>query len=188
MIRTPPFEPRSPCEKELRFPHMANPMEARFSLIVAMTKDRVIGSQGTLPWHITEDLRRFKKLTMGHALVMGRKTYESIGRPLPGRRSIVISRQAGYAPTGVETATSLAQALKMTNDDAQPFIIGGAQIYKLALPYTNCLYVTRVYADVTGDTFFPEVNWDEWELVEDSRSQTSQTSPYEFSFQKYVRG
>jgi len=152
-----------------------------------MTDDRVMGRDGQLPWHITEDLRRFKQLTMGHRIVMGRKTYESIGRPLPGRRSIVITRQADFSASGVETAQHLEEALRMAEDDDEIFVIGGAQIYQLALPIAKRLYVTRVHAEVAGDTLFPQVDWDDWDLVEESGSQTSRTAPFTFSFQMFER-
>jgi len=155
------------------------------SLIVAMTSNRVVGRAGGLPWHITEDLRRFKQLTMSHSIVMGRKTYESIGRALPGRNSIVITRQADFAPNGVNTAHNLEDALRLAADDDEIFVIGGAQIYELALPCAERLYLTLVHADIEGDAFFPEIQWDEWELVEDSEVQSSRTAPFSFSFQVF---
>ena len=157
------------------------------SLIVAMTSNRIVGRSGKLPWHITEDLRRFNQLTTGHTIVMGRKTYESIGRALPGRNSIVITRQADFAPTGVQTVHDLEDALRLAADDDEIFVIGGAQIYELALPYAERLYVTLVNADIEGDTVFPEINWDEWELVEDSGVQSSRTAPFSYSCQVFQK-
>ena len=157
------------------------------SLIVAMTSNRIVGRAGKLPWHITEDLRRFKQLTTGHTIVMGRKTYESIGRALPGRNSIVITRQADFSPTGVQTVHDLEDALRLAADDDEIFVIGGAQIYELALPYAERLYVTLVNANIEGDTVFPEINWDEWELVEDSGVQSSRTAPFSYSCQVFQK-
>jgi dihydrofolate reductase len=169
----------------------------RLSLIVAMDKNRVIGRGGTLPWRLSADLKRFKSLTMGHHLIMGRKTFESIGVPLPGRVSIVLKRLASpydyeffdeqgltrrlyKQPATSETHFSpedplplafvpnLEEALTLTDDDPEIFVIGGAQIYELTLPRANRLYVTHVEAEVDGDTFFPSFDWSEWRLVEET--------------------
>ncbi len=132
------------------------------ALIAAHARGRVLGkSDGRfgLPWHIPEDLKRFKKLTMGHALIMGRVTFELIGRPLPGRRNIVLSRAANYEAKGVEHANSLQTALAMVEDDPLPFVVGGAQIYAAALPYATQLELTAIDRDVEGDALFPRVQW-----------------------------
>lgn len=124
------------------------------ALIVAMARNRGIGLKGRLPWHVPEDLKRFKALTMGHAILMGRATYESIGRPLPGRRNVVLSR-GGAAHAGCETVSSLDDALALVRDDAMPFIIGGAQLYAAALPRVTHVFLTQLQRDVEADTFFP---------------------------------
>jgi dihydrofolate reductase len=135
-------------------------------LIVAMTPDRVIGVGGGLPWRIPEDLRHFKATTMGHAIVMGRKTFDEVGRPLPGRRNIVITRQAITIPD-VEVARSLDDAVALARTtDPEPYVVGGAEIYRLALPVATRLVVTWVDRKVEGDTHFPEVDWSEWREVE----------------------
>lgn len=134
------------------------------ALIVGLAKNRGIGLRGALPWHVPEDLKRFKALTMGHAIIMGRKTHESIGRVLPGRRNIVITRGASTFP-GCEMAGSLDAALRLVEQDELPFIIGGAQLYVEALPKVTHLFLTRLDRDVEADAFFPELVSSEWKEV-----------------------
>ncbi len=140
----------------------------QISIIAAMAENGVIGRDGQLPWHLKADLQRFKRLTMGHTIIMGRKTWESIGRPLPGRRMVVVTRQNGYQAEGVQVAASLDDALALARlaGDEEAFIIGGAEIYRLALPLADRLYLTRVLAPVEGDTTFPEFDASHWRLVE----------------------
>jgi dihydrofolate reductase len=137
----------------------------RLSLIVAMARDRVIGRDGKLPWHLSADLKRFKALTMGHHIVMGRKTWESIGRPLPGRTSVVVTRNASYAAAGAHVAASFDSALALAHDDSEVFVIGGGQIYRQALPLADRIYLTEVDAEYPGDTFFPALNPREWNVA-----------------------
>lgn len=139
---------------------------SHLSLIVAMTPARVIGRDNGLPWHLPEDLKRFKALTLGKPIVMGRRTYESIGRPLPGRRNIVLSRRADFAPPGVEVVRSLDAALAAAGDAAEIMIIGGAELYASALPLATRLYVTEVHGDVDGDVRFPPIDPRDWREVE----------------------
>ncbi len=157
------------------------------SIIVAMSENNVIGLGGELPWHISEDLQRFKKLTMGHYLVMGRKTWESIGRPLPGRTSIVITRDAGYIAKGALVAEDLDDALELSQEDKEVFVVGGAQIYELALPRASRLYMTRVHIVAEGDTYFPELNWGDWSLVQDNGVVVTSDQGLEYSFLVYER-
>lgn len=138
----------------------------RLSLIVAMSRNRVIGRAGTLPWRLNADLRRFKRLTTGHPLIMGRKTFESIGRVLPERTSIIITRQLEFQPAGVLVAHSLDEAIQLAGDSDEAFIIGGAQIYREALSRVDRMYITAVDADLPGDTFFPTYDDSQWQLVE----------------------
>ena len=160
----------------------------RLSLIVAMAEDRVIGRAGDLPWRLSADLRRFKRLTMNHHVVMGRKTYESIGRPLPGRRMIVITRRPDYAAPEVEVAAGLDAALSACAGDDEAFIIGGAEIYRQALPLVDRIYLTLVHAAVDGDVQFPAVDWSAWRLAEDARHAADDKNHYDYSFQVYNRG
>jgi len=126
------------------------------ALIVAAARNGVIGKDGALPWHVSEDLKHFKKTTKGHAVIMGRKTFESIGRPLPNRRNIVVSRREGASFEGCEVANSLTQAIDLarTSDDC-PFIIGGASVYEEALPLATEIHLTTIDRDIEGDTHFP---------------------------------
>jgi dihydrofolate reductase len=160
------------------------------SILVAMTDRGVIGRDGGLPWHLSADLKRFKQLTMGHAILMGRKTWESIGRALPGRRSLVITRQADYQAPGAEIAGSLDEALQKCGevpDQSDIFIVGGAEIYRAALPRTDRLYVTRVEADVPGDTFFPELDWSQWRLLDETCHDPDEKNAHAYRFCIYER-
>lgn len=131
--------------------------------VVAVSENGVIGREGGLPWHLPEDLRHFRRLTVGHAIVMGRRTWESIGRPLPERRSIVVSRTPGFAPAGAEVAPDLDTALRLAREtDPEPRVIGGGQLYAAALPLATRVYLTRVHRVVDGDTFFPALDPAEW--------------------------
>lgn len=129
----------------------------KISIVVAMTKDRAIGWRAGLPWgRVASDLKRFRDLTMNHTLIMGRKTFESIGRVLPGRRSIVITRNPNYGASGVTVASSLEDALDKAGGAAEVFVIGGGEIFSLALPIADKLYVTKFFGEFPGDVFFPE--------------------------------
>lgn len=144
------------------------PKEARpvtVTLVVAVGRNDVIGVDGSLPWRLPEDLAHFKRVTLGHPMVMGRATYESIGRPLPGRTTIVVTRRPDWTADGVETAGSLDAALARAHElDDEVFLVGGAQVYReaLARDLVDVLSVTRVDAAPDGDTFFPAVDWDRW--------------------------
>jgi dihydrofolate reductase len=131
------------------------------SLIVAVARNGVIGKDGRLPWHIPEDLKRFRALTMGHHIIMGRRTWESIGRPLPGRTSVVITRDRGYLAPGAKVTHSLAEALSACAGDQEVFVIGGAQIYREALPCADRIYLTEVSEAYPGDVRFPALG-PEW--------------------------
>jgi dihydrofolate reductase len=134
----------------------------RITLIVARARNGVIGRDGALPWRLPEDLAFFKRTTMGHPIVMGRRTWQSIGRPLPGRRSIVVSRQAGFVATGAEVVPSLDEALRLCEGSAELFVIGGAQLYADALPRAERLIVTEIDADFDGDTHWPAPDPARW--------------------------
>lgn len=139
------------------------------SLIVALTPAGVIGRGGALPWRLSADLVRFKQITMGHHLIMGRKTYDSIGKPLPGRTTIVITRQPESLrrtmPPEVLLADSIAAAFQLAASDSETFLIGGGEIFQAALPLVDRLYVTWVDAEVAGDTYFPALDLIAWKLV-----------------------
>jgi dihydrofolate reductase len=136
------------------------------SIVVATSANNVIGVDGVLPWHLPEDLRKFKSITMGKPMIMGRATYESIGRALPGRRSIVLSRQSGFEAEGCDIATSAEQALEIAGDVDEVMIIGGGKVYEQFLPRADRIYLTRVDAHIEGDTWFPEIDRDEWQVID----------------------
>ena len=166
----------------------------RKALIVAMARNRVIGRNNKLPWYLPGDLRYFKQATMGKPIIMGRKTWDSIGRPLPGRMNVVISRTPEWqAPAGTVAAASLSEALVKAEAQAEleggdeVMIIGGGQIYAEALPMVDRIYITQVHAEVDGDAFFPEVNWDEWEEIGREDFSASDNNPYDYSFVVYQR-
>ena len=156
-------------------------------MIVAVATNNVIGLHGELPWKISDDLKRFKQLTMGKPIVMGRVTWESIGRPLPGRQNIVVTRQAGFSAQGCEVATSPAAALNLALGAEEIMIIGGRKIYDLFLPLADRLHVTRVQADVRGDTFFPDIDEGEWRLVFNEAHAATATNEFAFEFITYER-
>lgn len=152
----------------------------RLCIVVAASTNHVIGAAGGLPWRLPEDLQRFKQTTMGKPILMGRATWDSIGRALPGRRNIVISRQTGFTASGCEVATSIAAALQLVADADDVMVIGGGQIYAELLPKTSRIYLTRVHATVAGDTWFPELDADAWEEVD--RESYPATDQREYAF------
>ncbi|WOT04547.1 type 3 dihydrofolate reductase [Shewanella youngdeokensis] len=157
----------------------------KIAMIAAMANNRVIGKDNQMPWHLPEDLRHFKALTLGKPIVMGRKTYESIGRPLPGRHNIVISRQANLVIDGVTTVTSFDDAKLAAGDCDELIIMGGGQLYKSLLAIADILYLTEIALDVDGDTFFPD--WDDGTWLEVSRDVAKNDKNLEYSFIKLVR-
>ncbi len=159
------------------------------SCIVAMSENQVIGRSGDLPWHLPADLKRFKRLTMGHHIIMGRKTWDSIGRPLPGRTSVVVSRDGAFAAPGASVVTSIDGAIEFAAaaGDDEPFVIGGAAIYDLALPRIGRLHLTWVHAIVEGDVFFPELDLAAWELVTAERHEADARHAYAYSWCVYER-
>lgn len=136
------------------------------SLIVAKASNHVIGINNTLPWHLPDDLKRFRALTMGHHIIMGRKTYESLGRLLPGRTTVIVTRNKTYKAEGALIAHDLQAALVLASGDAEPFIIGGAELYKEGIQLANKLYITEVHADYVGDAFFETIDLAQWQLAE----------------------
>ena len=156
------------------------------SIIVAVAANGVIGDNNSLLWHISEDLRNFKRITSGHPVIMGRKTFESLGRPLPNRTNVVVSRTA-TAIDGCRVAASLDEAIAMFSADEEAFIIGGAQIYAQALDAADKIYITRVGRDYEGDTSFPEWDATRWRLTSRGEFPRGEKYPYPFAFEEYVR-
>jgi dihydrofolate reductase len=143
----------------------------KVSIIVAMARGRVIGVRNTLPWHLPEDLKHFKALTLGHHIIMGRKTYESIGRPLPGRTTVIVSRDRDYRVPGCLSAPSIEAALESCGNDPEIFFVGGANLYAQALPLATRLYLTEIDLEVEGDAWFPEFERACWtETARDCRA------------------
>lgn len=156
-------------------------------MIVAASANNVIGVDGGLPWCLSEDLRRFKEITLGKPMIMGRLTFESIGKALPGRRSIVITRQANYEAEGCDVVTTMDAALELASDADEVMIIGGGKVYEQLLPMTDRIYLTRVHADFDGDTFFPEIREDEWQIVSSEPLPSNDERPFSISFQTLER-
>lgn len=157
------------------------------AIIAALARNRVIGADNKMLWHLSADLRRFKRLTMGHAVVMGRKTFESIGRSLPGRRNIVLTRDVGWVHPGVEVALSFEALLGMMRSGGTWFVAGGAEIYQQFLPHADRMYLTYIDNDVAGDAYFPV--FDERKFLIDHSEQHSADDffAYAYSFIDYVR-
>lgn len=161
----------------------------RISCVVATARNRVIGRAGTIPWRLPEDLKHFKRVTLGHPVIMGRKTFESIlsalGKPLTGRENIVVTRAADYSPAGVRVAHSLEEALAAAGNAAEICVIGGAEIYALALPLAQRLYCTEIHADFEGDTFFPALETSQWTVS--SREPCTSADGLRYDFVVYDR-
>lgn len=182
---------------------MKETSEPRLSLLVAVARNGVIGNRGELPWRLSADLKRFKQLTLGHPVLMGRKTHESIvaalGKPLPGRVSLVLSRQAeesgsaplpnvaANAPGEVVYVRNVAAARALTQNKPELFVVGGGEIYSLTLPAADRMYWTWVEAEPAGDTSFPVVNWQEWQLQQETRYPADARNQYDTTFAIYDR-
>lgn len=158
-------------------------------ILVAFDENRVIGKNNALIWHLPADLKRFKALTTGHVIIMGRKTFESIGRPLPNRTTIVISRQQDLKIEGVILTHSVEEAILKAKSISRGdiFIVGGAEIYQLSLPLADQILVTQLHDIFEGDAFFPEISSDMWEIAEQERGITDEQNAYQFSYLTYTR-
>lgn len=158
------------------------------SIIAALASNNVIGRGNRMPWHLSADLKRFKALTMGHHLIMGRKTFESIGRPLPGRTTIVVSRQGDFCASDVIVAASIDNALDVARGDGEIFIAGGAHVYEQMIHRADRMYLTRVHAEVEGDALFPDFDdVTEWSLVDSEHHEPDDKNPLPYSFLTYER-
>jgi dihydrofolate reductase len=159
----------------------------KLSLIVAYARNGVIGHGNALPWRLPDDMARFKRITMGHPVIMGRKTWDSIGKPLPGRRNIVVTRNAGWHVEGAEVARSLEEAIELCGDVPDVFVIGGAQIFAEALPLADAIVATEIDRDIDGDVYFPRLDMSQWR--EESREARHGDGPdtLPFAFVHYAR-
>ena len=159
------------------------------SIIVAIAKNNVIGKDNKLIWHLPEDLKRFKKITTGHTIIMGRKTFESLGRVLPNRKHIVLCNDAqlNIDDKNVEIINSVDKLEKYENSENENFVIGGASIYKLLMPKANKLYVTKINREFEGDVYFPEIDEKVWKVVETEKGLKDEKNPYDYEYVTYER-
>jgi dihydrofolate reductase len=157
------------------------------SAIAAMSENRVIGLNNQLPWHLPADLKHFKNLTQGHPVLMGRKTYESIGRPLPNRTNLILTRHLDYTAQGCEIVSSLQAAIEIANklSASELFIIGGAEIYQQLLSHVNKLYLTIIHHPFEGDAYFPEINSQEWQVSDEEHHEPDEKNIYPYTFMIY---
>ncbi len=160
----------------------------RLSIIAAVAANGVIGRANGLPWHLAGDLKWFKRLTLGHHMIMGRRTFDSVGKPLPERTTVVVTRHPSFRAPGVIVAGSIEEALEIAVPDDEAFICGGAEIYRQTLHRANRMYITQVHAEVQGDTFFPEFDdVNEWKLVDREDFEADANNDYAYSFLTYDR-
>jgi dihydrofolate reductase len=158
------------------------------SHIFAMDQNRVIGKDNRLPWHLPADLAYFKKVTMGHAIMMGRKTFESIGRPLPGRENVIVTRNRSFRAEGCTVLHSLEEVRQFAaNRDDEVFVIGGAELFQATLPVADRLYITKIEASFPGDTFYPAFDESQWQLVSYTKGIKDEKNPYDYAFMVYER-
>jgi dihydrofolate reductase len=157
------------------------------SIIVAIGKNRVIGKDNQLIWHLPADLKRFKQITMGHSMIMGRKTFESIGKALPGRTTVIVTRDKNYKQDNCLVAYSTEQAIEICKNDSEIFIVGGAQIFEKAIALTDKIYLTQIHESFDGDVFFPALNEDEWKIIWQEDHTADEKNKYDYSFVDYVR-
>lgn len=162
-------------------------LPVRISIVAALARNRAIGRDNTMPWRLPEDLKRFKRLTLGHAVIMGRKTFESIGSPLSGRNNIVLTRSRDWAPSGCVVVHTLESALAAIDESQDAFVIGGAQIYALAMPFARHLYMTEIERDFDGDAFFPEFDRSDWREISRERHASGGPEGFDYAFVEYER-
>lgn len=157
------------------------------TIIAAAGKNNELGKNNDLVWHLPDDFKRFKEITTGHCIIMGRKTFESFPKLLPNRTHIVITRNTHYSPKGVIIVPTIHDALEKAKTDEQPFIIGGGEIYQLGLPLAHKIELTRIHGTFEADTFFPEILLEEWELLSEEHHDKDERHAFSFSYQTYVR-
>jgi dihydrofolate reductase len=166
---------------------MNTPQKPRLSLIVAMAKNRVIGADGKIPWHLPNELQLFKQVTMGHHIVMGRKTFESIGRLLPGRTTVIVTRQQNYAMPGALIVHSLEEALARCAADSEIFVIGGGELYRAAIPLADRIYLTVVDAEPAGDTQMPAFDPEQWRISDTKQFHRDERHAHDYRFEIHDR-
>ena len=164
-----------------------NKKNKEITIIAAAAENSALGKDNRLIWHIPEDLNRFKRLTSGHAIIMGRKTFESLPKALPNRHNIVISRNKSYTAEGASVCHNLEEAMALAENDSQPFIIGGGQIYEQAMKIAHKIELTRVHKDYEADTFFPFIDLNKWSIVSEESIENSKDDPSRFSYLTYIK-
>lgn len=157
------------------------------TLIAAASENHVLGKDNQLIWYISEDLKRFKKLTSGHAIIMGRKTFESMPKALPNRKNIILTKNTAYSAENAFVAHDIPSALEFAAEDDRPFVIGGGEIYTLFLPIADKIELTRIHHPFLGDAFFPIINEKEWELIQEEKFEGTEEQPYSYSYLTYKR-
>ena len=170
-----------------KIPFRAEKETMNISIIVAADEKGAIGFHGNIPWHLPADFKRFKELTMGHFVIVGQKTFESMGKPLPGRKTIVVSNVQDYRAEGCSVAHSFEEAMAFTGGADEVFVIGGGQIYRLAMPVAETIYLTRVHGVFEGDVFFPEIDENEWDIVDSEFHAKDEKNPVDFTYLTYRR-
>ncbi len=159
----------------------------KISLIVAMDENNLIGSNNGLPWHLPADLAFFKRSTMGKPIIMGRKTFESIGKPLPGRRNIVVTRDPSFSAEDCDVANGIDAAIALCRDDEEVMLIGGANLYQQSFELVTDLYITRIHHEFDGDTWFPDFDESKWKIENRENFEADHCNPHAYSFTKFVR-
>ena len=171
-------------DKELK-PEIFSNKSNLITIIVAASENNVIGKDNKLIWHLSDDLKHFKELTKGHHVIMGRKTFESMPKALPNRTNVVITNNSNYTSENIVVAQSLEEAIKISQSDPQPFIIGGGEIYRMAINIADRIELTRVHANFEGDTFFPEIDMSKWKEVKIDKRKKDKKNDYDFTFIRY---
>jgi len=162
-------------------------MNTKITLIVAAAENNAIGKDNQMPWHLPNDFKYFKKTTLGHSVVMGRKTFDSIGKPLPERRNIILTRDQDYTSPDVDVANSVDDVLTYCRDEREIFVIGGANVFKQFMPLAQKVYLTRVHTAIDGDAFFPELSENEWQLTRSEHHQKDEKHAFDYSFEVWER-
>lgn len=165
---------------------MEHDQQGKVIFVVAMAKNRVIGRDNELPWRLPADIKYFRRVTMGHTILMGRKTHESIGKPLDGRKNVIMTRDHAYQAEGCDVIHSVEEGLALL-EEGDLYVVGGAEIYRSFFPYADRLLITMLDIEAEGDTYFPQINEEEWKLVTSEPGETDEKNPYVFSFLTYER-
>ena len=160
--------------------------DKQVSIIVAAAENGIIGKDGDMPWRLSADLKNFKRITMGSTIIMGRKTWDSIQRLLPGRSTVIITRRTDFKVEGAIVVGSIEAALSATEDES-PFVVGGAEIYRLAMPFVSRIYLTRIHAEIEGDTVMPEIDFSTWNRLESVSHRADEKNSHDYSFEIYEK-